>query len=113
MRDLEDPTQSGGANCSKVEIRQATAADADLILALHQESANDTDAFDSSHLGEATPLDVPADLQHFAETYLGSIHNRFWVAVLPNQPATAQDHEHPSAQREPVIERKILEKIMC
>mgnify|MGYP002821986870 CR=1 FL=1 len=103
MRDLEDPTQSGGANCSKVEIREATAADADLILALHQESVNDPDGFDGHHQAAQPPLDAPADLQHFAGTYLGSIHNRFWVAVVPHEPATGPDQGHPSSRGEQVI----------
>ena len=86
MRDLEDPTQSGNANCSQVEIRQATEDDAAAILALHQESINDQNL--SKELGDAG-LDVPADLQHFSGTYIGSIHNRFWVAAVTEQLATA------------------------
>lgn len=94
MRDLEDPTQFGNANRSQVEIRQATQDDASAILALHQESINDQDL----PLEQRTlDLDVPADLQHFTGTYIGSIHNRFWVAVAPEQQATS------SAPRERVV----------
>jgi len=82
MRDLEDPTQFGNANRSQVEIRQATEGDTTAILALHQESLNEQHLSDEQ---EATGPNVPADLQHFAGTYLSSIHNRFWVAVASEQ----------------------------
>ncbi len=94
MRDLEDPTQFGNANRSQVEIRQATEDDACAILALHQESINDQDL---PHEQKAMGLDVPADLEHFSGTYIGSIHNRFWVAIAPEQEAAT------SASRERVI----------
>ena len=94
MRDLEDPTKFGNANRSHVEIRQATEDDANAILALHQESIHDQDL---PHEQKALGLDVPADLQHFSGTYIGSIHNRFWVAVAPKK------QEKSSAQRERVI----------
>ena len=100
MRDLEDPTQSGNANCSQVEIRQATEVDATAILALHQESNSDQNL--SKELGGAD-LDAPADLQHFAETYIGSIHNRFWVAVVTEQLATASAQEQASGAHDRVI----------
>ena len=94
MRDLEDPTQFGNANRSQVEIRQATEDDASAILALHQESINDQDL---PHEQKAMGLDVPADLEHFSATYIGSIHNRFWVAVAPQRETAT------SALRERVI----------
>ena len=94
MRDLEDPTQFGNANRSQVEIRQATEGDTTAILALHQESLNEQDLSDEQ---EVTGPNVPADLQHFAGTYLSSIHNRFWVAVAPQQETAT------SAPRERVI----------
>ena len=100
MRDLEDPTQSGNANCSQVEIRQATEDDAAAILALHQESINDQNL--SKELGDAG-LDVPADLQHFSGTYIGSIHNRFWVAAVTEQLATASAQELTSGVHDRVI----------
>ena len=100
MRDLEDPTQSGNANCTQVEIRQATEDDAAAILALHQESINDQNL--SKELGVAG-LDVPADLQHFSGTYIGSIHNRFWVAVVTEQLATASAQEQASGAHDRVI----------
>lgn len=100
MRDLEDPTQSGNANCSQVEIRQATEDDAAAILALHQESINDQNL--SKELGDAG-LDVPADLQHFSGTYIGSIHNRFWVAVVTEQLAKASPQEQTSGAHDRVI----------
>ena len=100
MRDLKDPTQSGNTNCSQVEIRQATEDHATAILALHQESINDQNL--SKELGDAG-LDVPADLQHFAETYIGSIHNRFWVAVVTEQLATASAQELSSGAHDRVI----------
>ena len=94
MRDLEDPTQFGNANRLKVEIRQATEGDASAILLLHQESIDDQDLPpDQRDMG----LNVPADLEHFSGTYIGSIHNRFWVALAPEQEAAT------SASRERVI----------
>lgn len=100
MRDLEDPTQFGNANRSQVEIRQATEGDTTAILALHQESLNEQDLSDEQ---EATGPNVPADLQHFAGTYLSSIHNRFWVAVASEQPATSQAPEQASGPGEQII----------
>ena len=91
MRDLKDPTQLGDANRSQVEIRQATEDDARAILALHQESIDDQDL---PHGQEAMGLDIPADLEHFSGTYIGSIHNRFWVAVAPQQETTSAPREH-------------------
>ena len=77
-----------------MEIRQATEDDASAILALHQESINDQDL---PHEQKAMGLDVPADLEHFSATYIGSIHNRFWVAVAPQRETAT------SAPRERVI----------
>ena len=94
MRDLEDPTKCSNANRSQVEIRQATEDDASAILALHQESIDDQDL---SHEQKAIGLDIPADLEHFASTYIGSIHNRFWVAVATKQETAT------SAPRERII----------
>ena len=100
MRDLEDPTKFGHANRSQVEIRQATKDEAAAILALHQESIDDQDL---PHHQKAVRLDIPADLQHFVETYIGSIHNRFWVAVATRQPATPSVQEQNSGPSEQVI----------
>ena len=91
MRDLEDPTQFGSVNRSQVEIRQATEKDARAILALHQESIDDQDL---PHGQKALGLDVPADLEHFSGTYIGSIHNRFWVAVASQKTTTSAPREH-------------------
>lgn len=100
MRDLEDPTQSGNAKSTKVAIRPATADDATAILALHQESINDQDF---SKKQEAAGLDVPADLQHFARTYIGSIHNRFWVAVVPDRFAPSSTEKPASRPHQHII----------
>ena len=95
MRDLEDPTQFGNANRSQVEIRQATEDDASAILALHQESINDQDL---PHEQKAMGLDVPADLEHFSATYIGSIHNRFWLAVAPQREPRLQRDANASSE---------------
>lgn len=100
MRDLEDPTQSGNVKSRQTTIRPATADDAFAILTLHQESINDQDP---SEKEEAVRLDVPADLQHFARTYIGSIHNRFWVAVVPEEVAAASTENQASGLHEQVI----------
>ena len=101
MRDLEDPTQSGGANCSKVEIREATAADADLILALHHESVNDPDGFDTPHQGEQSPLDAPADCSTLLEPTWGPFTTGFGWPSCPTslrQGKTKAIH-HPEVSR--------------
>jgi ribosomal protein S18 acetylase RimI-like enzyme len=100
MRDLEDPTQFGSANRALVEIRQATEGDASAILSLHQESIDDQDL---PHEQKAMGLDVPADLEHFSGTYIGSIHNRFWVAVVPEQFTSASTMKQTSGPNEQVI----------
>ena len=100
MRDLEDPTQSGNVKSRQTTIRPATADDAFAILTLHQEGINDQDPLEK---GEAVRLDVPADLQHFARTYIGSIHNRFWVAVVPEEVAAASTENQASGLHEQVI----------
>ena len=100
MRDQEDPTQSGNVKSRQATIRPATADDAFAILNLHQESINDQEP---SEKEEAVRLDVPADLQHFARTYIGSIHNRFWVAVVPEEVAAASTENQASGLHEQVI----------
>ena len=100
MRDLEDPTQSGNVKSTQVTIRPATTDDVSAILNLHQESINDHDPSKSL---EAAGLEVPADLQHFSSTYIGSIHNRFWVAVVPEQCTSASTMKQTSGPHEQVI----------
>ncbi|MED5321795.1 MAG: GNAT family N-acetyltransferase, partial [Planctomycetota bacterium] len=81
-------------------IRPATTDDVSAILNLHQESINDHDLSKSL---EAAGLEVPADLQHFSSTYIGSIHNRFWVAVVPEQFPSASTMKQTSGPHEQVI----------
>ena len=100
MRDLEDPTQSGNVKSTQVTIRPATTDDVSAILNLHQESINDHDPSKSL---EAAGLEAPADLQHFSSTYIGSIHNRFWVAVVPEQFTSASTMKQTSGPHEQVI----------
>lgn len=100
MRDLEDPTQSGNVKSTQVTIRPATTNDVSAILNLHQESINDHDPSKSL---EAAGSEVPADLQHFSSTYIGSIHNRFWVAVVPEQCTSASTMKQTSGPHEQVI----------
>ncbi len=100
MRDLEDPTQSGNVKSTQVTIRPATTDDVSAILNLHQESINDHDPSKSL---EAAGSEVPADLQHFSSTYIGSIHNRFWVAVVPEQCTSASTMKQTSGPHEQVI----------
>ena len=100
MRDLEDPTQSGNVKSTQVTIHPATTDDVSAILNLHQESINDHDPSKSL---EAAGSEVPADLQHFSSTYIGSIHNRFWVAVVPEQFPSASTMKQTSGPHEQVI----------
>lgn len=103
MRDLEDPTSSGGATPSQIMIREATSADADSIIALHGESGHERNAQVSSDLSAVRQTTRPIDLEHFDATYIGSIHNRFWVAVVPRELDEDAETLQRSAPTEHVI----------